>query len=78
MLPAIKRSLDADPILAGDILGVFNRDVEMIVRIKRPGRRAIEARIDPDDVPKFVGHIRSAAPGAPIDVSMLFGFEESE
>lgn len=64
------------PVLAHDVLGIFNRDDEIVVRFNLPGRSALEARIHPDDVQAF-DQMRRSTEGE-IDISMLWGWEVAE
>lgn len=68
-------------VLVSDIVGLFNREEGVFVRIKRPDRTFVEGLLAPQDVSAFAGRLRTARAtddSAEFDVSMLTNLQVAE
>ena len=68
-------------VLVSDIMGLFNRDEVIVVRIRRPDRTFVEGEIAPGLVAKFSERLRTARAtddSAEFDVSMLTNLQVAE
>lgn len=68
-------------VLVSDIVGLFNRDEVIAVRIKRPDFTFVEGVIAPADVPEFSERLRQARltdDSQPFDISVLTDLEMTD